>query len=213
MKKTFFVALISSFIFTAGTLDAADKDGKTMTYEESNNLNEDIGLQNKGITEAEKVKIKEEGVNKKEEELKKAKELLSRQEWTIYLMSLSDKQAKIKNDTLTFAEGKAASKELSGKGYPQTNYTLTLQDDGAIVWETMQSNEKEDVVFWRGELKDGVMRGIVSIHPKDGKNNQDYSFSTEAPVIPEEKIGSGKVEEPQPVKVESPRKKKEKGKK
>lgn len=217
MRNTISVLLISSFIFTAGALEAADKDEGTVSYEKTDIADKNVSLKSKNTTETATAKIKLEDVSKREEESKKAKEELSKQEWSVYVISLIDKQAKVENDTLTFVGGKMASKELSAKGYLQSNCTITPQEDGTIVWETMQSNEKEDVVFWRGELKDGVMRGILSMHPKDEKNNQDFSFSTEPPVIPEVKIERKKVEEPQaqPAKVdqqkaEQPRKKSKK---
>ena len=89
-------------------------------------------------------------------------------------MSGGDK-AKGKEDTVTFGQKEVVSERLSKGGYLNSNYTLTINGD-TPVWETMQSKEKEGVVFWRGELHGSSMRGIVSEHPANGKT-VDFSFT------------------------------------
>lgn len=103
-------------------------------------------------------------------------ERLNGAEWVIELTPMSGEGAKAtRQDTLLFADGKITSKQLSAKGYNTTNYTLTIGDDGTPVWETMQTSEAEGVAFWRGELREDGMRGILSKHPLEG-NAEDYSF-------------------------------------
>ncbi len=103
-------------------------------------------------------------------------ERLNGAEWAIELTPMSGEGAKAtRQDTLLFAAGKVTSKQLSAKGYNTTNYTLTIGDDGTPVWETMQTSETEGVAFWRGELREDGMRGILSKHPLEG-NADDYSF-------------------------------------
>ena len=111
-----------------------------------------------------------------QEKEKKAKEKLGAREWTVYLISKAAKKTKQEADILTFSEGKLTSKNLSAKGYLSSNYTVTIQDDNTVVWETMQSTEKGDMAFWRGELRDETMRGILSLHPEKGEA-QDSSFT------------------------------------
>ena len=69
----------------------------------------------------------------------------------------------------------------ANKGFPTTNFTLTVQEDGVVVWETMQTSEKSGIAFWRGEFdpKMESMRGVVSYQP-DKKSKQDYSFTSAA---------------------------------
>lgn len=83
---------------------------------------------------------------------------------------------KAPKDTVTFQDGKVSSSRMDKAGYGQSNYTLTIGDDGMAVWETMQSQDGTGVVFWRGELHGNAMRGIVSEHPTQG-DNTDWSFN------------------------------------
>lgn len=97
--------------------------------------------------------------------------------WTVDMTPLSGEKAqKPLKDTLTFDAGKVTSQVLSRDGYPTSNYTLTIHDDGAVVWETMQTKEGAGVAFWRGERHGDTMRGILSRHPAEGAS-LDYSFS------------------------------------
>lgn len=105
-----------------------------------------------------------------------AKETLAAKEWTIYLTAAGAKKAKSETDVLTFSEGKLTSKNLSSKGYPTSNITVTVQDNGTIIWETMQTKENGDMAFWRGELEGQIMRGVLSLQSEKG-GAQDFSFS------------------------------------
>ena len=98
-------------------------------------------------------------------------------QWTITLSSMEGEPSKKPlTDTLSFKAGTIASERLTSDGYPITHYTLTIQDNGVPVWETMQSQEGKGVAFWRGELHGDTIRGILSEHPDKGKV-KDYSFS------------------------------------
>ena len=97
--------------------------------------------------------------------------------WSLELTPMSgDKPKKPLKDTVQFDQGKVTSSSLSSKGYPSTNYTLTVGDDGIPVWETMQTSASEGVVFWRGELHGETMTGVLSKHPAEGAA-EDYSFA------------------------------------
>ena len=115
----------------------------------------------------------------------KARQTLKSQEWTVYLvpLELSKKEKPtVEIDILTFTDMKVKSNNLSSKGYGESNYSLRVQEDGTAVWETMQVNENEDLVFLRGDLKGNQMSGIISMQPKKG-TRKDYSFSTTMPTI------------------------------
>ncbi len=109
----------------------------------------------------------------------KAKQILSSKEWAIYLTAMGEKKAKTETDALIFTEGKVTSKNLSAKGYPTTNYTATVQENGTIVWETMQTAEKGGTAFYRGELEGQAMRGVLSLHSSGGEA-RNFSFTTTA---------------------------------
>jgi len=105
---------------------------------------------------------------------KKRKEI-DNTEWQIELAPLSGKGKK-EADTLVFKGGQVGLSGYSKKGFAPTNFTLSVQEDGMVVWETMQTSEKSGIAFWRGEMADGqTMRGIFSYHPDD-KTTIDYSF-------------------------------------
>ena len=111
--------------------------------------------------------------------------LLDGTSWTLDLMPLSGgEKAKPQQDTVSFAKTKVVSEQLSKAGYPESNYSLTIGDDGVAVWETMQTKEGDGVAFWRGELHGATMRGMLSRHPTDGPA-KDFSFvGKKAEVMP-----------------------------
>lgn len=126
------------------------------------------------------IKAQEEKMAVRREAEKKANETLAQKEWQIETVETAAKKTKPEADVLTFSEGKVTSKNYSAKGYPATNITLTVQDNGIIVWETMQTNPEHGTVFWRGELGNGLMSGAASLQPKKG-DNKDYYFTTASP--------------------------------
>ncbi len=98
------------------------------------------------------------------------------EEWDIKLVPTSGGSES--KDTLMFREGKFVSSSLNTKGFQGSNYTVSIEDNGHVVWETMQSTPN-GFASWRGELKDGKMYGMLSLRQK-GVAPQDFSFvSTE----------------------------------
>jgi REP element-mobilizing transposase RayT len=103
-------------------------------------------------------------------------------EWAIEVKPMAAPKGKasasaIALDKLQFTGGKVASRGLVSEGFSETNYTLTVGRDGTLVWETMQQNVSGDVVFWRGEEKEGMMTGTVSRRSAGG-NPQDFAFTS-----------------------------------
>lgn len=124
--------------------------------------------------------------------------------WSVEMMPLSgEKGKKPLQDTLKFEGGKITSTALSKEGYPTSNYTLTVGEDGLVVWETMQTKEGAGVVFWRGERQGDTMRGILSKQPTEGKNT-DYSFSGKILVSPETPPGAPPATATPPEQVNPP---------
>ena len=64
------------------------------------------------------------------------------------------------------------------EGFKPTNLTLTVEEGAPVVWETMQTNDKGKVVFWRGEWEGETMHGMVSRQLGEGKNEDSYFSST-----------------------------------
>lgn len=123
-------------------------------------------------TEAKKVEKKEQSA------LEQKRAELDNMEWRINVTPLSEgKGVEPKSDTLKFVNGKVVSKVFESKGYGASNYTIRVESDGTVVWETMQTKEGGGVIFWRAEHRGNVMKGVISKHPKEGKN-EDFSFSS-----------------------------------
>jgi hypothetical protein len=111
---------------------------------------------------------------KKMLEAKKAE--LNGSEWQVEMSSGGKSLGK---DTLTFQNNQITCKTLKDKGYPATNYTVSVPEGSDMaVWETMQTHPKKGVVFIRGEWKEGMMRGVISEQVEEGKNTDTQFAST-----------------------------------
>lgn len=100
-------------------------------------------------------------------------------EWTIEVKAV-DKNVplSIYFDKLQFKGGKVSSKSMLDKGFLASNYTLTVQEDGTLSWETMQKNSLGETIFWRGETtKDNKMSGVFSKQASGGKT-EDLFFTS-----------------------------------
>jgi hypothetical protein len=89
-----------------------------------------------------------------------------------YSLRLKNSLEKLKIEYKILPETRQKIAELRG-----TNYTLTIQDDGKVVWETMQTSEKAGIVFRRREIDLNIekMQGILS-QRIDDKTTRDYAF-------------------------------------
>ncbi len=97
-------------------------------------------------------------------------------QWDVEIVPLGGgEKAKPKKDTLSFKGRQLSSAWLSKEGYPDSNFSLTIGDDGTVIWETMQTKEGAGVVFWRGELSGSRVQGVLSKRPVEGAS-EDYSF-------------------------------------
>jgi hypothetical protein len=109
--------------------------------------------------------------------------------WSVKIESQSGKGDFLGQDTLIFQNDRFRSERAGKLDYGPTNYTLTVQEQGPTIWETMQTSKKGEVSFWRGEWKEGVMTGIVSRQLEKG--NEEYYFTSasrkEIPKTSEEK--------------------------
>ena len=78
------------------------------------------------------------------------------------------------NDTVSFLGGKFISSKLYPIGYQASNYSLIIEANGKLIWETMQTAQG-GTASWRGEIENGVMRGALS-RRSDGKPAEDFTF-------------------------------------
>ncbi len=119
--------------------------------------------------------------------LKDVKDQLNGSTWEITLTQMTSEKKKRKtNDTLNFVDNQIKSKELTSDGFLPSNFTLSLKGEDIVIWETMQTSDKKGLAFWKGEVENGVMRGVLSRHLADNKV-KDYSFvsSTKKELNPE----------------------------
>jgi hypothetical protein len=119
----------------------------------------------------------------KKQEMQRVNDLLGSKEWVVYLVPSgvsAGKRLPVVTDVLTFKDGRVSSQHLTAMGFGSSNYTLTVQDDMSS-WETMQRTEKEDLAFWRGELRGDLLTGVMNMHTAKGAV-EEYSFGMSAPV-------------------------------
>ena len=115
-----------------------------------------------------------------EEVLAKKKAELNGTKWNIELKSMVTVKGKSKleteKDVVNFSEGKIVSEKLAALGYAPTGFNSRMEEDGTLIWETMQTSEEDGTAFWRGDVgPDGIMRGVLS--KRDPKENvKDYNF-------------------------------------
>ncbi len=136
--------------------------------------------QSKTVEPKKKVDTKKEeekrAALRKATEEKKAE--LNGTSWDVEIKSTSGKGILSGKDTLTFQDERFHSQKAEKNDYSETNYTLTVQETGPTIWETMQTSSKGEVTFWRGEWKEDSMSGVISRQLKEG--NEEYFFSSSA---------------------------------
>lgn len=96
--------------------------------------------------------------------------------WDVQVIRTDGSGAKaVSSDELTFSTGKVASSTLTAQGFEPSNYSLSLQPDGKILWETMQTGRAGEVVCWRGEWDGRQMRGVMT-RQLPGEPLMNFSF-------------------------------------
>lgn len=149
----------------------------------------------KGLTEAEE----------KAKTLVEAKKELNNTSWEIELKPMATgkrKPKKSEKDTLRFVNNQIISDKLEAEGFSFSNYTVRIKgkDNDVIIWETMQASEKKGVAFWRGEVRNNRMRGVLSWHISE-KKKESYNFVSMAKEIIPEEIELSEPAAEEPVKV------------
>ena len=103
---------------------------------------------------------------------------LNNTNWEIEIKAIEGK-TKTQADSLIFEDNRFYSDLSLKEGFKATNYTISIKDDGTIVWETMQTAEEGRINFWRGEISDDMksMKGITS-QKKSDDTSVNYSFTS-----------------------------------
>ena len=115
-------------------------------------------------------------LNKTKELIEKKRSELDNTSWGIQISTSAGE--KRLNDLLVFKDRKFYAERLASQGFGPVDYSLTVNDDGTTIIETMQASDREGTVFWRIELlQDQIsLRGMVSRTSLD-QTSQDLYFS------------------------------------
>lgn len=131
-------------------------------------------------------------VEEKAKVLAEAKIALDNTSWKIELKPMATGKKKPKGseeDVLRFVNNQIISDKLETEGFSSSNYTVRIKgkNNDIIIWETMQMSEDKGVAFWRGEIRKGRMRGVLSWHISESKK-KSYNFASMAKEIIPEKV-------------------------
>lgn len=91
-------------------------------------------------------------------------------EWEVKMIPTDKKDIQgVEYDKIRFSDDQVVSKNMAAKGFQPTFYTLTSNEEGVIIWETMQTGPAGDIVAWRGEWANGQMRGVINQQMASGE--------------------------------------------
>ncbi len=111
-----------------------------------------------------------------EKELSAAKKQeLNGTQWNVTVKPLSG-GGSAESDVIIFSDGQMSSKNLQSAGFEATDFTVRVEEDGTVIWETMQVDGKDNFAFWRGDINEGVMRGVLTQKDNSGRTF-DFSFT------------------------------------
>lgn len=174
-KGKVFIAFVLTFLVvfiggTASTVYAKETPKQGADAEAEGDMRKTVESARKAEEAAEKARAAEA----------KAREALKSQEWTVYLTT-EDGRGTEEAEVIVFTpEDKVSLKNLLAKGYTDSNFRLTVPDEGTIVWETMKVDQDKNLAFLRGELRGNVMKGSIFYKPRKGETETVY-FTTTKP--------------------------------
>lgn len=98
--------------------------------------------------------------------------------WEVELISVAPDgtQTPIR-DKIVFDGRSFESHYFASHGFSKSNYSINVDANGIVTWETMQRNEKGEVISWRGDWNGKQMEGILNYQP-EGQATQNFSFAT-----------------------------------
>jgi len=102
---------------------------------------------------------------------------IDKTKWSLQLTKMGSPDDK-HEDTLTIEGGRLSSEFLTDLGFSPSNFSLTVEDSGNVMVETMQRTENDQVAFWRGQVKDNSFWGVMSRQNTKGET-EAYSFRGE----------------------------------
>jgi len=173
------VMLVLIFLIACGSQSQAfwwEKEKKAKEPSEAEEVIPKVVEKKKPIKQTKEAEQKIEELDAKRALIENKRKELNDTEWQIEMSLLGSTGGK-QSDIITFSNNRIASANLLRQGFSATNYTLTVEEAGEVIWETMQTSEKLGVAFWRGEIDANFdkMRGVFS-HRIDDETTQDYAF-------------------------------------
>lgn len=112
---------------------------------------------------------------------------LTSKAWPVYViyqnMIRGKMKSGVKSDMLTFTDDVVFSQLLSAEGYSKGGsvYRAKMVKGGTYIWESILLHENQaDVILMKGELKDGVMKGVM-VYQRQGKPSETVNFTTVKP--------------------------------
>ena len=88
--------------------------------------------------------------------------------WTISVKPMGVKGL-AETDVITLSDGKFSSQNMQNAGFAATAFTLRVKTNGTAICETMQRNENGDTAFWRLDILDDLLRGVMSKTDSNGR--------------------------------------------
>jgi hypothetical protein len=105
-----------------------------------------------------------------------AEKELNNTKWQVTFNQITQTEKKDSfTDTISFKDGKVEVAGLASQGFSASGFTISVKRQNTIVWETMQTGEKKGLAFWKGEVENDKMHGVLSRHI-DEKTIKDYTF-------------------------------------
>ncbi len=99
--------------------------------------------------------------------------------WDVELVSVSESGEKTSiKDKIKFNGKSFESHYFKNHGFSSPNYTVTIQNNGIVTWETIQKNFEGEMVSWRGDWQGSKMEGMLSYHSA-GNSPRDFSFMSQ----------------------------------
>ena len=111
---------------------------------------------------------------KAREELKHERMAIDGYAWDIEITQTEPIAPIAYKDTISFSNHQVSSLTLNREGFQASNYSHSVLNNGNVVWETIQRNERSETVNWRGEWDGDVMKGVLR---KRFANGEASAFS------------------------------------
>lgn len=103
---------------------------------------------------------------------------LNGSEWVIFIKQVGEDTGNAETDILSFSDNKVTSANMRKMGFEGTPFSVTVKEDETVIWETMQSGNGQ-TAFWRGDIKNGIMNGMLSKKSASGESTNFFFNSNQ----------------------------------